>query len=155
MSARIKADGDTWKAQLGEEGGGRVVLFFCTTTDQRPYRVVEIDAMASGFVYAVSITGITGSGLDNRLDAVASYLQRARRLVRRNPVLVGFGIKTHADAMRLSRHTDGFIVGSALIRLIESLWDDATLSHDERLTQVREFAHALKYGTNPPGAGSL
>ncbi len=47
MSAStIKADGDTWRAELGDEGAGRprVVMFFCTTTDQRPYRVVEIDA---------------------------------------------------------------------------------------------------------------
>jgi len=44
VSARIKADGDTWRAEIGEEGLGRVVVFFCTTTDQRPYRVVEIGA---------------------------------------------------------------------------------------------------------------
>lgn len=44
MSARIKAEGDTWRAELGDEGPGRprVVVFFCLTTDQRPYRVVEI-----------------------------------------------------------------------------------------------------------------
>ena len=45
MSTSIKADGDTWRAELGDEGsGGRVVVFFCATTDQRPYRVVEIEA---------------------------------------------------------------------------------------------------------------
>ena len=111
-------------------------------------RVTEIDALASGFVYAVSITGITGSGLDDRLDAVASYLQRAKRLVQHNPLLVGFGIKTHADANRLSRHTDGFIVGSALVPLIGRLWGDEALSPDERLTRVRRFAQTLKYGSS-------
>ncbi len=126
-----------------EAGLAMVYLIAPNTADDR---IAEIDALASGFVYAVSITGITGSGLDDRLDAVAAYLQRARRLVQRNPVLVGFGIKTHTDAMRLSRHTDGFIVGSALIRLIERLWDDAALTPDERLAQVRAFAHTLKYG---------
>ena len=126
-----------------ETGLAMVYLIAPNTADDR---IAEIDALASGFVYAVSITGITGSGLGDRLDAVAAYLQRARRLVQRNPVLVGFGIKTHADAMRLSRHTDGFIVGSALIRLIERLWDDAALTPDERLAQVRAFAHTLKYG---------
>ncbi|MCG8469465.1 MAG: hypothetical protein MJB57_14875 [Gemmatimonadetes bacterium] len=44
MSPRIKADGDTWKVEIGDEGGGRVAVFFCTSTDQRPYRVVELDA---------------------------------------------------------------------------------------------------------------
>lgn len=42
---RIRADGDRWKVRLGERSatpGIRVVLFFCETTDQRPYRVVEV-----------------------------------------------------------------------------------------------------------------
>lgn len=42
---RIKADGDRWKVRLGQDRprpGVRVVLFFCETTDQRPYRVVEV-----------------------------------------------------------------------------------------------------------------
>ncbi|WP_420635406.1 hypothetical protein [Candidatus Palauibacter sp.] len=44
MSTRIKAQGDTWRAEIAEEGGERVVVFFCTSTDQRPYRVVRVDA---------------------------------------------------------------------------------------------------------------
>ncbi|WP_419163553.1 hypothetical protein [Candidatus Palauibacter sp.] len=44
MSMRIKAQGDTWRAEIAEEGGERVVVFFCTSTDQRPYRVVRVDA---------------------------------------------------------------------------------------------------------------
>jgi hypothetical protein len=47
MSAQIRADGDTWTARLGDQRPGaetRPVLFFCTTTDQRPYRVVEVPA---------------------------------------------------------------------------------------------------------------
>lgn len=42
MTATIKADGDTWRARLGGAGDERVVLFFCVTTDQRPYRVVPV-----------------------------------------------------------------------------------------------------------------
>lgn len=42
MSARIKADGDTWRAELAADGDERIVVFFCTTTDQRPYRVVQV-----------------------------------------------------------------------------------------------------------------
>ncbi|MGH7540097.1 MAG: hypothetical protein ACRELC_03765, partial [Gemmatimonadota bacterium] len=47
MSATLKADGDRWVARLGDTKEGvptRPVLFFCTTTDQRPYRVVEVEA---------------------------------------------------------------------------------------------------------------
>jgi len=60
---------------------------------------------------------------------------------------VGFGIKTHEDAMRLSRHTDGFIVGSALINTVDELWADDTHTMDDRLDAVEAFARRLKYGT--------
>lgn len=45
MPRTIKADGDRWRVRLGNDrprAGVRVVLFFCETTDQRPYRVVEV-----------------------------------------------------------------------------------------------------------------
>ena len=44
MSPRVKAEGDTWSVRLGERArpGTRTLLFFCTTTSQRPYRVVEV-----------------------------------------------------------------------------------------------------------------
>ncbi|MDX1578723.1 MAG: hypothetical protein R3266_09560 [Gemmatimonadota bacterium] len=46
MSATIKAEGDTWRARLGavSSAGNRTLLFFCESTDQRPYRVVELEA---------------------------------------------------------------------------------------------------------------
>jgi tryptophan synthase alpha chain len=112
-------------------------------------RIRRIDAAATGFVYAVSVTGLTGSGLGT-VDAVTAYLQRARRLVTQNPLLVGFGIRTHDDAMRLSAHTDGFIVGSALIDRAAALWDDDELTDQERAAAIREFAHTLKHGTETP-----
>lgn len=108
-------------------------------------RIRAIDEATSGFVYAVSITGLTGSGLGAH-EAVAAYLERARRLVVRNPLLVGFGIRSHADAVRLTGHTDGFIVGSALIEHVERLWDEEALPEAERLDSVRRFAEALKHG---------
>ena len=45
MSRKLKADGDTWSVRLSEEAGRpgyKTFLFFCTTTNQRPYRVVEV-----------------------------------------------------------------------------------------------------------------
>lgn len=134
-------------AQTAHDAGlDLVYLIAPNTTDER---IQTIDAQSTGFVYAVSITGLTGTGL-GAVDAVSAYLQRARRLVQRNPLLVGFGIKTHQDAMRLSEHTDGFIVGSALIQQVEKLWDDGTLSETERLAAVRQFVHELKHGTTAP-----
>ncbi len=108
-------------------------------------RITQTDALSSAFVYAVSMTGLTGTAI-NGMDAVSTYLQRARNLVRENPLMVGFGIKSFEDATRLSEHTDGFIVGSAVIKLLESLWQDPTLTDNARLTQLHAFVRQLKYG---------
>lgn len=123
-----------------------VHLIAPNTSDER---IAHIDAATTGFVYAVSVTGLTGSGLGT-VDAVTAYLQRARRLVTRNPLLVGFGIRTHEDAMHLSAHTDGFIIGSALINRAAELWDDDTLSSTDRLEAIAQFARSLKHGTETP-----
>jgi tryptophan synthase alpha chain len=121
-------------------------LVFLVAPNTSDDRIVTVDKRATGFVYAVSVTGLTGSDLSDTptLDA---YLQKAQRLTEQNPLLVGFGIKTHDDAMRLSRHTDGFIVGSALINRVEALWEDPDRPDTERLHAVEAFARHLKTGT--------
>jgi tryptophan synthase alpha chain len=108
-------------------------------------RMRLVDRRSTGFVYAVSVTGLTGSGLADAGDT-AAYLRRARGLVTRNPLLVGFGIATEADAARLGADADGVIVGSALIRLVERRWDDPDLTDSARLAQTASFAAALKRG---------
>lgn len=110
-------------------------------------RIRQIDQRATGFVYAVSVTGLTGSDV-NASQATEAYLKRARAAVTKNPLLVGFGIRSHETAMRLSQYTDGFIVGSALITLVEKLWDDPALHMTERLAHVRAFVSSLKFGEN-------
>ncbi|MEM1042521.1 MAG: tryptophan synthase subunit alpha [Bacteroidota bacterium] len=134
--------------EAGAAGLGLTLLVAPNTSDER---VRQVDAQATAFVYAVSVAGLTGSDLDG-LGGISAYLRRVRGLVHNNPLLVGFGIRTHADALALSEHTDGFIVGTALIRLAEALWDDASLTDAERLARVRRFARELKHGTTPLSA---
>ena len=109
-----------------------------------PARVALAAQRSTGFVYAVSVAGLTGSGLGDA-DATDAYLARTRDAVD-GPLNVGFGIRTPEDAARLARHTDGFIVGSALIRTVEALWDDPSLSDTQRLDAVRDWAADLKSG---------
>lgn len=123
-------------------------LVFLVAPNTPEARVRLVDERASAFVYAVSVAGLTGSEIGG-LDGISAYLERVRRLVHNNPLLVGFGIRNHEDARRLSAHTDGFIVGSALIRLAERLWDDDAFSEADRLGRVRAFARALKHGPVP------
>lgn len=130
------------RGEAAAAGLGMVHLIAPNTPDDR---VRQIDELTTAFVYAVSITGLTGTGL-GAAGSVETYLERARALVQQNPLLVGFGINTHDDAMRLSRHTDGFIVGSALIRAVEALWDDSSLDTGARLERVASFAKGLKRG---------
>lgn len=108
-------------------------------------RVRLVDRRSTGFVYAVSVTGLTGSGLADAGDT-AAYLHRTRALVDANPLLVGFGIATEADAARIGADADGVIVGSALIKLVERLWDDPELTDSARLAETAAFAAALKRG---------
>ncbi|MCS3826320.1 tryptophan synthase alpha chain [Salinibacter ruber] len=123
-----------------------VFLIAPNTSDER---IRVVDERATGFVYAVSVTGLTGSDLAET-PSVDEYLMHARDFVAQNPLLVGFGIKTHDDAMELSRHTDGFIVGSALINRVEALWEDSERSTTDRLDTVEGFARHLKSGTPVP-----
>jgi tryptophan synthase alpha chain len=61
------------------------------------------------------------------------------------PLLVGFGIRTADDARRLAAHTDGFIVGTALIETVERLWDRApALTDAQRLAEVEAFVRGLR-----------
>lgn len=130
--------GHAAKAGLG------IIYLVAPNTPQE--RIRDIDARSSGFVYAVSVTGVTGIRLAERMEQVEDYLRQTRSLVRRNPLLVGFGIKTHDDAVRLCRHADGFIVGSALVSRIEQLWRDDSLALEERCRMLRAFGTALKFG---------
>ena len=119
---------------------------FLLAPNTREHRVRNIDRLSTGFVYAVSVTGITGTDLADRIGAVAQYLERARRIVTHNPLVVGFGIRTRTDARRLCRHAEGFVVGSALAEFIEALWRDPAGSGGDRLEAVEGFVRSLAAG---------
>ncbi len=119
-------------------------LVFLVAPNTPAERMKEIDRISNGFVYCVSITGLTGTGITERMEAINTYLKHARQLITSNPLLVGFGIQTRKDAQRLSKHTDGFIVGSAVIKQIEQLWARPDLSLTERGRLLTQFVHSLK-----------
>jgi tryptophan synthase alpha chain len=119
-------------------GLSTISLIAPTTPDDRMKRIDEI---TTGFVYAVSIAGLTGASLEDTSN-VEYYLARARRAIS-NPLMVGFGIRSPETARRLTRHTDGFIVGSALIEAIERLWDDGQEDEAARLRELTAFVRHL------------
>ena len=119
-----------------------LALTFLVAPNTPDARVASVAGRSTGFVYAVSTPGLTGQTLAAH-DAIGAYLDRTRTLVGDAPLLVGFGIRTRDDAARLAAHTDGFIVGTALIEVCERLWDDPALTDAERLAHVEAFVRGL------------
>jgi len=121
-------------------GGLDFVRLTAPTTDE--HRLPTVLRRASGFVYYVSITGITGT----RSAAVASVetaLERLRRFTDL-PVAVGFGIKTPGQAAEVARHADAAVVGSALVQRIA---EAAERGADPALTvlgDVRALAEGVR-----------
>jgi tryptophan synthase alpha chain len=80
-------------------------------------RIKKISKLAGDLIYAVSILGITGNDLASK-DALEKYLNR----VQKNsvtPFVVGFGISSREDVIWFNKHSDGAVVGSAIIKNIE------------------------------------
>ena len=89
-----------------------------TTDDQRLPKVLE---NTSGFVYYVSMTGITGQALPDT-DIVAKAVKNIKKHTSL-PIAVGFGIKTRDQAAKIGRAADGVVVGSAIVNAIASTLD--------------------------------
>ncbi len=97
-----------------------IFLLSPTTTDAR---IKKISDSGSGFLYYVSLKGVTGSSTLN-VTEVAERVERIK-LISSMPVGVGFGIKDAASASAVSAVADGVIVGSAIVKIIENNVDDA------------------------------
>jgi tryptophan synthase alpha chain len=85
-----------------------------TSTDER---ITMVAARSRGFIYLVSMTGVTGSR-DKLPEELESFVSRVRQRTQQ-PLCVGFGISNAAQAQRVARVADGVIVGSRLIQLLE------------------------------------
>jgi tryptophan synthase alpha chain len=79
-----------------------------------PARLPAAVGAATGFVYAVTLRGVTGAALDAEREELANQL-RAIRAHTALPIAAGFGVREPAQAATLARHADGVVVGSALI----------------------------------------
>jgi tryptophan synthase alpha chain len=117
-------------------------LIYLASQTTPPARLKTIGRDTRGFLYVVSLNGVTGARreLPKNLSAIVS---RARRLSAA-PVAVGFGISTPAQAAEAARHADGVIVGSALIKAIES---SSRQSFKGALTFVASMKKELRHAS--------
>ena len=102
-------------AKLRTHNMDLIFLLAPTSTDQRMQQVADV---ASGYVYYVSLKGVTGSGALNT-DEVEAMLPRIRQKVS-IPVGVGFGIRDAQTAQTIAKVADAVVIGSKIIQLIEN-----------------------------------
>ena len=107
-----------------------VYLLAPTSTDERVQEVVE---HSTGFVYLVSLTGVTGAR-ESLPPELESFVRRVRAATDK-PLAVGFGISTPEHARRVVQVADGIIVGSRIIQLIDE---------DPSLGRLRDFLASLR-----------
>jgi tryptophan synthase alpha chain len=98
-------------------------FIFLVTPETSDERLRKLDALSTGFLYAVSSSATTGS--DKDFNAVEKYLLRLQSMKLANPVLVGFGIKDQATFESASKYTNGAIIGTAFIKALENTKDIA------------------------------
>ncbi len=111
-----------------------IYLLAPTSTDER---IDLVAARSRGFIYLVSMTGVTGSR-DKLPKELESFVLRVRQRTSQ-PLCVGFGISTAEQAQRVAKIADGVIVGSRLIQLLEE--KDAP-------SKVRSFVGSLRDALN-------
>lgn len=112
------------------------------TTDDK--RLPAVLANTSGFVYYVSITGITGSASANTA-VVGEAVARIKRHTKL-PVCVGFGIRTPEAARGIAENADGAVVGTALVDALAASLDAAGHATAKTVTAVADLVAALAQG---------
>ena len=107
------------------KAGMNFIRLATPTTDDK--RLPAVLANTSGFVYYVSITGITGAAMADpaKVTAAVARIKRHTKL----PVAVGFGVRTAEQAAVIAAGADGVVVGSALVNALK-----ASLDRDEKTT---------------------
>jgi tryptophan synthase alpha chain len=138
-------EGDEVREQARRAGVGMVPLAAPTTGDER---LAAIGRRADGFVYCVSVTGVTGGDVEVG-EELRGFLGRARARIDA-PLAVGFGIRTPAQVAAVGRIADGVVVASQLIRMISDAPDPAAA---ERAIEgfAAEAVEALSEGSHTAG----
>jgi len=118
------------------------------TTDDK--RLPAVLANTSGFVYYVSITGITGAATPDA-EKVAAAVARIKRHTKL-PVAVGFGVRTAEQAAGIASGADGVVVGSALVSVLKGSLDPNDKATEKTVSGVVDLVAALARGVRGASA---
>lgn len=133
----VPEEGAAWAAAARQNGLDTIYLAAPTST---PERISLVCSAASGFVYAVSRTGVTGAGVEVPPEA-RDLVERIRGCTSL-PVCVGFGISTPPQVAAVSGFADGAVVGSALVEWLAGNW-----GRSSSFEELRSWIGALKSAT--------
>jgi len=130
---------EAFAAQLQAREMDLIFLLAPTSTEAR---MAQVGKIASGYVYYVSLKGVTGAGnLDTA--AVAEAVPRIRRHVS-TPVGVGFGIRDAATARAIAQVSDGVVIGSKLVQILETQTrDNAAAAARAFMSEIRQAMDAV------------
>jgi tryptophan synthase alpha chain len=109
----------------------KAILLAAPTSDRK--RIKAIDDKSEGFVYCVSMAGTTGNRNNSSL---ITSIETTRTLVKKNKMMIGFGISTPEDVIKYSPFCDGVIIGSAVIKSLNEKGIKNTLGLIERLSEA-------------------
>ena len=119
-----------------------ISLIRLITPNTTPKRLKVITSHASGFLYYVTITGVTGQKSAD-MDELKNSIKNIKHFSKL-PVVAGFGINNNKDVNEICKITDGAVVGSSIIKIIENNQN----KKDEMLKLISKFVKDLKKGTN-------
>lgn len=118
ISDLVPDEGDEWGRAASENGLDTIYLSAPTSTDRR---LDEVCSRSTGFVYAVSRTGVTGA--QSAVPPAVRVLVEKLKSRTSKPVCVGFGISTPEHVRMVCEHADGAVVGSSLVDLLYREWN--------------------------------
>ena len=131
------------------KAGLNFVRLATPTTDEK--RLPTVLTNTSGFVYYVSITGITGAAAPDtgKVAAAVARIKRHTKL----PVCVGFGVRTAAHARAIAEGADGVVVGSALVEAVRQSLGPESKPTAATIAAVTDLARALAEGVHSARVG--
>jgi len=124
-------------AKLCKKIGINLILLATPTSNSS--RLKAISKNSSGFIYYVSVTGITGARKELPKD-ISENLAKVKKITKL-PIAVGFGVSTPGQAQALGKIADAVVVGSALVSIIEQYGGGQSL-----FEEVEKFCRAIKSG---------
>ena len=136
ISDLVPDEADDWDAACATNDLSTIYLVAPTSTDQR---ILEVSRRSTGFVYAVSRTGVTGA--ESAVPPEVADLVAKIKLQTETPVCVGFGVSSAEHVRMICKVADGAVIGSALVKLLHEKWQNGA-GRDLVVQTVREWKAA-------------